>query len=63
MSDLSEPMVHKVETTEAEVSYNAWLRAKVAGNLAGSRLQIPHHEVDRRMAERVASLKARWVIA
>lgn len=35
--------------------YNAWLRAKVARNLADSRPQIPHREVDRRMAERVAA--------
>lgn len=63
MSGLPEPMVHKVETTGAEVSYNAWLCAKVAGNLADSRPQIPHHEVERRMAGRIAALKSLRVIA
>lgn len=63
MSGLPEPMLHKVETTGNEVSYNVWLRAKVAGNLADSRSQIPHHEVERQMAERIAALKALRVIA
>lgn len=59
MSDLDEPMVRKVETNDAEVSYKAWLRTKVAGNFADSRPKIPHDEVERRMAERVAALKVR----
>jgi len=57
MIDLPEPMVRKVGTTEAEVSYNAWLRAKVTGNLVDSRPQIPHHEVEYQMAE-LKSLRA-----
>jgi len=59
MSDVREPMVRKVETTDAEVSYKAWLRTKVAENFADSRPKIPHDEVERRMAERVAALKVR----
>jgi len=51
--------MHKFATTDAEFSYNASLRAKVARNLADPRPQIPHGEVERRMAERIAALKVR----
>lgn len=51
--------MHRVATTVAELSYNASLRARVARNLADSRPQIPHSEMERRMAERIAALKVR----
>lgn len=59
MSDVRGPSMHKFATTDAEFSYNASLRAKVARNLADPRPQIPHGEVERRMAERIAALKVR----
>jgi len=51
-----------LETIEAEVSYDAWLCAKVARNLGDLRARLPHEEVERRMAERIASLKSDWIL-
>lgn len=62
MSDLPAPFVHKFETTDAEVCYNAWLCTKVTANLNAPRPQIEQGEVERRMAVRIAGLKARRAI-
>ena len=45
MSTALSPLVSEFETTEQEVSYTAWLRAKVAASLADPRPAIPHDEV------------------
>ncbi|WP_328586578.1 hypothetical protein, partial [Pseudomonas syringae group genomosp. 3] len=47
--------------TLLEANYTAWLRAKVEASLADSRPAIPHDEVERRMAERLARLRHRRV--
>jgi hypothetical protein len=39
------PLVSEFETSEQEVSYTAWLQAKVAASLADPRPAIPHDEV------------------
>ena len=57
MSTALSPLVSEFETTEQEVSYTAWLRAKVAASLADPRPAIPHDEVERRMAERFAKMR------
>ncbi|PZO60404.1 type II toxin-antitoxin system RelB family antitoxin [Paracoccus aeridis] len=59
MSTALSPLVSEFETTEQEVSYTAWLRAKVAASLADPRPAIPHDEVERRMAERFAKMRQR----
>jgi len=52
-------IVSEFETAEQEASYVAWLQAKVAASLADPRPAIPHDEVERRMAERLAQLRQR----
>lgn len=59
MSTVLSPFVSEFETTEQEASYTVWLRAKVAASLADPRPSIPHDEVERRMAERLAKLQQR----
>lgn len=59
MSTVLSPFVSEFETTEQEASYAVWLRAKVAASLADPRPSIPHDEVERRMAERLAKLQQR----
>ena len=58
MSTVLSPIVSEFETLEQEQSYNAWLRAKTEASLADPRPPIAHDEVERRMAERLARLKA-----
>ena len=57
MSTVLSPFVSEFETVEQEADYTAWLQAKVAANLADPRPSIPHDEVERRMAERLAKLR------
>lgn len=40
---------------EVSSSYDAWLNEKVTKSLASTRPNIPHSEVERRMAERIRS--------
>jgi len=58
MTNLS-PIVSEFETEEQETSYTVWLRAKVSASLADPRPAIPHDEIERRMAERLAQLRKR----
>ena len=53
------PSMCEFDTTEAKISYDVWLRAKVARNLAAPGRRISHDEVERRVAEQIAALKAR----
>lgn len=59
MSAVLSPLVSEFDTVEQEASYTAWLQAKVAASLADPRPPIPHDEVERRMAERLAKLEQR----
>ncbi|GAN89869.1 hypothetical protein Gbfr_008_001 [Gluconobacter frateurii M-2] len=59
MSEALSPIVSEFETVEQEAAYTAWLQAKVATSLADPRPSIPHDEVERRMAERLAKLRKR----
>jgi hypothetical protein len=59
MSEVLSPIVSEFETVEQETEYTAWLQAKVAASLADPRPSIPHDEVERRMAERLAKLHKR----
>ncbi|GBQ55005.1 type II toxin-antitoxin system RelB family antitoxin [Komagataeibacter swingsii] len=59
MSEALSPIVSEFETVEQEAAYTAWLQAKVAASLADPRPPIPHDEVERRMAERLAKLRKR----
>lgn len=59
MSEVLSPIVSEFETVEQETEYTAWLQAKVAASLADPRPPIPHDEVERRMAERLAKLHKR----
>lgn len=43
---------------EVSSSYDAWLNQKLAASLADARPNIPHSEVERRMAERIRRLQA-----
>ncbi|MHB1737715.1 MAG: type II toxin-antitoxin system RelB family antitoxin [Acidithiobacillus sp.] len=52
-------IISEFETAEQEVSYTAWLQAKTAASMADPRPSIPHDEIERRMAERLARLKQR----
>jgi len=45
MNALRDPLVYEFETAEAEASYDTWLRAKVARNLADPRPSVPHDQV------------------
>jgi len=40
-----EPLASEFETEEQEVSYDTWLRAKLAASLADPRPRIPHDQV------------------
>lgn len=57
MTTALSPLVSEFETVEQEASYTRWLQAKVAASLADPRPPIPHDEVERRMAERLARLR------
>ena len=59
MSAVLPPIVSEFETPEQEASYTVWLQAKVAASLADPRPGIPHDEIERRMAERLARLRQR----
>ena len=59
MSAALSPLVSEFDTVVQEASYTAWLQAKVAASLADPRPPIPHDEVERRMAERLAKLEQR----
>src|SRR6218665_448979 len=59
-TDLS-PIVSEFETSDQQASYTEWLRAKVAASLADPRPAIPHDEVERRMAQRLAQLRKHQV--
>jgi len=59
MSEALSPIVSEFETAEQEAEYTAWLQTKVAASLADPRPPIPHDEVERRMAERLAKLRKR----
>jgi len=59
MSTVLSPLVSEFETAEQEAGYAAWLQAKVADSLADQRPSVPHDEVERRMAERLANLRQR----
>lgn len=59
---MSRPLPHRVsefETIEQESSYTAWLQAKVTDSLTDARPAIPHDEIERRMAARLAQLRQR----
>ncbi|GCD60626.1 hypothetical protein NBRC3280_3240 [Acetobacter pasteurianus NBRC 3280] len=62
MSEALSPIVSEFETVEQETAYTAWLQAKVAASLADPRPPIPHDEVERRMAERLAKLRKRKAV-
>src|SRR6218665_1568270 len=59
-TDLS-PIVSEFEPPDQQASYTEWLRAKVAASLADPRPAIPHDEVERRMAQRLAQLRKHQV--
>ena len=52
-------IISEFETAEQEASYKAWLQAKTASSIADQRPSIPHDEIERRMAERLARLRQR----
>ena len=52
-------IISEFETPEQEASYTAWLQAKTAASMADPRPGIPHDEIERCMAERLARLKTR----
>ena len=57
MTATFDPLVSEFDTPEQEADYTAWLREQVAVSLAGPRPSIPHDEVERRMALRLAKLR------
>lgn len=59
MSAVLSPFVSEFDTVEQEASYTAWLQAKIAASLADPRPAVPHDEIERRMAERLAKLRQR----
>ncbi|OUI88672.1 stability determinant [Acetobacter persici] len=59
MSYALSPIVSEFDTLEQEAEYTAWLQAKVAASLADPRPPIPHDEIERRMAKRLAKLHKR----
>jgi len=59
MNTVLSPIVSEFETAEQEASHTEWLQAKVAASLADPRPAIPHDEVERRQAERLAQLRKR----
>ena len=48
-------LVSEFDTPKQEADYTAWLREQVAVSLADPRPSIPHDEVERRMALRLAN--------
>ena len=52
-----DPILSIFDSAEEEADYTAWLQAKVAAALADPRPSIPHDEVERRMALRLANLR------
>ena len=57
MTAIFDPLVSEFDTPEQEADYTAWLREQVAVSLADPRPSIPHDEVERRMALRLAKLR------
>ena len=57
MTATFDPLVPEFDTPEQEADYTAWLREQVAASLADPRPSIPHDEVERRMALRLAKLR------
>ena len=57
MTATFDPLVSEFDTPEQEADYTAWLREQVATSLADPRPSIPHDEVERRMALRLAKLR------
>ena len=55
MTATFDPLVSEFYTPEQEADYTAWLREQVAASLADPRPSIPHDEVERRMALRLAN--------
>ncbi|WP_430543220.1 hypothetical protein [Stenotrophomonas maltophilia] len=57
MNDQSDrsPVVPSAE--RAQSLYDDWLREKVAASLANANPNIPHMEIERRMAERIRRLR------
>jgi len=53
------PQICEFETPEQEASHTAWLQGEIATRLANPGRLIPHDEVERRMAERLANLRRR----
>ena len=59
MNAILPSIISEFETAEQEASYTAWLQAKTAASIADQRPGIPHDEIERRMAERLARLRQR----
>ena len=59
MSEALSPIVSEFETAEQEAEYSPSLQSNGAASLADPRPPIPHDEVERRMAERLAKLHKR----
>lgn len=57
MSTPLSPRVSEFETVEQETNYTAWLQSKVTDSLADARPAVPHDEIERRMAARLAQLR------
>ena len=57
MTATFDPLVSEFDTPEQEADYTAWLREQVAVSLADPRPSLPHDEVERRMALRLAKLR------
>jgi hypothetical protein len=55
MNAILPSIISEFETAEQEASYTAWLQAKTAASIADQRPSIPHDEIERRMAERLAN--------
>jgi len=47
------------ETQEQDTCHTAWLQAEIAARLENPGRLIPHAEIERRMAERLDSLRKR----
>ena len=52
-----DPRVSEFETQEQANSYDHWFRARVQEAINSKKPRIPHDEVLRRMAERLARLR------
>lgn len=57
MTATFDPLVSEFDSPEQEADYTAWLREQVGVSLADPRPSIPHDEVERRMALRLAKLR------